>query len=574
MTVRNPAGPAARPPEGEPAAEPLEEPLSGESPQNESPPAKPPHGPPPHDQPPHDQQPQDESPEGEPPPSESPEEKLPTEARAQLRRWRRSRPMRYAVLVVVAIAGAWLGLIVGGNETRAIGPVETRLSLHPALTGDSVISVPPLGSLSVDSHDGPLQLQAEVVRLNAQDTRAIFNDPASLRTLPDEVTEDVRQGILILAIRGVFAAAAGAFVLGLVFWRHWRRALLASSIAVALVVASAGVAVATWNPRSIAEPRYSGLLASAPGLVGSAAQIVGRFDVYREQLAKIVTNVSRLYDVGSSLPAFAPDDSTLRVLHVSDLHLNPAAWDVIRSVTQQFKVDLIIDTGDISDHGSALEATFPDGISTLGVPYVFIGGNHDSAIIEISVARQHNALLLHGSPVDVQGLRIIGDRDPRFTPDKSTRRSRKPAENVLEAGLRLAAAARAAVPPVQVALVHDPAAAAALDGVVPLVLAGHVHKRSTYLLPGGTRVFVQGSTGGAGLRGLEREQPTPIECSVLYLSRADGRLQAWDDITLGGLGLASAEVERHLPEEVIKPGTPAPSPLPTSTAHPPSAGRP
>ena len=54
----------------------------------------------------------------------------------------------------------------------------------------------------------------------------------------------------------------------------------------------------------------------------------------------------------------------------------------------------------------------------------------------------------------------------------------------------------------------------------------------------------QGSTGGAGLRGLQQEEPTPAEASVLYFDRADGDLLAYDDITLGGLGLASAQIER------------------------------
>ena len=37
------------------------------------------------------------------------------------------------------------------------------------------------------------------------------------------------------------------------------------------------------------------------------------------------------------LPAYQPDPSTIRVLFVSDLHLNPASWDVIRSVAKQFQ---------------------------------------------------------------------------------------------------------------------------------------------------------------------------------------------------------------------------------------------
>jgi hypothetical protein len=34
--------------------------------------------------------------------------------------------------------------------------------------------------------------------------------------------------------------------------------------------------------------------------------------------------------------------------------------------------------------------------------------------------------------------------------------------------------------------------------------------------------------------------------SVLYVDRATGELRAYDDIALGGLGLASAEITRHV----------------------------
>ncbi|MEO6205147.1 MAG: hypothetical protein ABIO67_07180, partial [Mycobacteriales bacterium] len=98
---------------------------------------------------------------------------------------------------------------------------------------------------------------------------------------------------------------------------------------------------------------------------------------------------------------------------------------------------------------------------------------------------------------------------------------------------------------VSVAMVHDPLSALPMDGLVPLVLAGHRHARSVSI-ENGTLRLVQGSTGGAGLRGLEGEKPTPLECSILYFDAESHRLQAWDDVTVGGLGTASVTVERHL----------------------------
>ncbi|HKN49824.1 MAG TPA: hypothetical protein VJ010_06310, partial [Actinomycetota bacterium] len=61
---------------------------------------------------------------------------------------------------------------------------------------------------------------------------------------------------------------------------------------------------------------------------------------------------------------------------------------------------------------------------------------------------------------------------------------------------------------------------------------------------------------------LESSPPTPIECSVLYFDRTTRRLQAWDDVTLGGLGATSVGIARHLATE------PTPAPSPTSTLFP------
>ena len=64
--------------------------------------------------------------------------------------------------------------------------------------------------------------------------------------------------------------------------------------------------------------------------------------------------------------------------------------------------------------------------------------------------------------------------------------------------------------PPAIAMVHDPKQAGPLDGHVPLVLAGHTHARKVSVLDDGTRLMVEGSTGGAGLRGLQGEEPTPL----------------------------------------------------------------
>ena len=201
-------------------------------------------------------------------------------------------------------------------------------------------------------------------------------------------------------------------------------------------------------------------------------------------------------------------------------------------------------------------------IADLGRPYIFVKGNHDSVLTAAAVAEAPNAVVLDGDPVDVAGLRFLGAPDPRFTPDQTTRGTAD--EDIRAASEELGDEARSLNSSADVVVFHDPTYAEQFDDAAPLVLAGHAHRRQTVVLAEGTRIFVQGSTGGAGLRALEGEEPTPVTMSVLYLDPESKKLVAWDDITLGGLGLTSAEIQRHLAGE----DNGANGPSPTRTAAP------
>ncbi|MCI0383460.1 metallophosphoesterase [Streptomyces sp. CNQ085] len=474
---------------------------------------------------------------------------------------------RALALAAVALLGAWLGLLVLGGVKADVGPVDTRMSLRPSLTGGTEIGVPPLGALELDSHLAPLALDVDIDQLDPERARALVDRPERISGLEERITRDVRSGTRDLAVKASVAVVVGATALGLAVYRRPRRALAAGGLALALLAASGASAYATWNPKSLLEPRFSGLLASAPNVVGNARSIVTEFDVYQRELARLVTNVTKLYDAASTLPAYQPDPSTIRVLHVSDIHLNPAAWHIIKSLVEQYDIDVIIDSGDTMDHGTTAENGFLDPVEDLGAPYVWVRGNHDSLTTQEYIEELDNTHVLDdGEPVTVGGLRIAGIGDPQFTPDRSVVAKGDPAERV--AGRRLAASLRrseAAGEPVHIAAAHNPIAAQQTDGDVPLVLSGHIHRRETRVMEEGTRLMIEGSTGGGGLRAVEGDEPERVMASVLYLDQDTKRLQAWDQITLGGLGLTTAEVSRHLPEDVEPGASPSPSGSPSES---------
>ncbi|MFI6770542.1 metallophosphoesterase [Streptomyces sp. NPDC050355] len=486
------------------------------------------------------------------------------------------RPVHSALgLMAVTVLGAWLGLLLLGTLRVPVGPMDTAMALRPSLAGGTRINVSPLGDLELRSHHAPIRLDVDVDRLDPARSQALVDHPERFAGLQAEVTRDVTRGALGLALHSCVAVVSGATALGLAVYRRPRRALAAGGLALTVLAACAGTAYATWNPQSVLEPKFSGLLSSAPSVVGNARNIVSEFDVYQKELARLVTNVTKLYDATSTLPAYQPDPTTLRVLHVSDIHLNPASWQIIASLVKQYRINVIVDTGDTMDHGSAAENHFLDPVSTLGAPYVWVRGNHDSRTTQKYLAgRKHATVLDNGRVARVAGVRIAGVGDPQFTPDRSVVAAGDPAERT--AGGRLADALRTerlAGTPVDIALAHNPAAATEADGLVPLTLAGHVHHRENTTLPQGTRLMVEGSTGGGGLRAVQNDKPAPVQASVLYLDRRTKRLQAWDEITLGGLGLSRAEVSRHLPRENQPGATPARSrpPHPSGPASGPAS---
>jgi predicted MPP superfamily phosphohydrolase len=491
---------------------------------------------------------------------------------------------RGLTVLLVTLAGVWLGVVIGAHTTTSVGPFQATLAVSPSLYGDSELDIPPLGSLMFDTHDGPAHLSVKMDSLDQARTQQLITNRAGIARASEHAVDDVLSGLVRLLLRTLSVATLTTMALAALVYRRIGRVALCGGLALVITGGSLGVAAATFRGSAMSEPRYQGLLANAPAVVGDARKIAANYSAYADQLQKLVNNVTTLYSTLSALPTYDQAPGTVRVLHISDMHLNPGAWTVVRSVVEQFKIDVVVDTGDINDWGTRAEESYVNSIALLKVPYIYIRGNHDSAVTSQAVARQPNAIVLENGVTTVHGLTFAGIGDPRFTPDKQTRSgdtelTDKPLDQVEEAGAKLARTIDAQHGKVDVALVHDPLSAGPLAGHCPIVLAGHTHERAVRWIdpmpgtppsaanqpPSRTLLMIQGSTGGAGLRGLESGTPLPLAMSVLYFAKSEGAnrptLQAYDDIHVGGTGVAQVFLER----KVAPFGAPAPTPTPTAT---------
>jgi predicted phosphodiesterase len=517
-----------------------------------------------------------------------------------------------------ALLGAGLAVALFGRVPAKVGPFETTMSARPSLNGHTVVQLAPLGTIDLDTHDWPLAITLRVDQIGVADAERLAGNPAAIDRLGDEAADEVRSALMGLVVRCTLVALAGGVAGALAARLSWRSVVVGAAVAGLLVVALGAGAAATFDERAVSEPRYTGLLTRAPTAVGDIEAVIDRFGEYRTQLSELVDNMATLYLAGAELPTFQPDGELIRVLHVSDIHLNPQAFDLIERLTEQFGVDVVADTGDLTDWGTRPEARLVDRIGDLEVPYVYVRGNHDSHSIQAAVTDQPNAVVLDGEATTVAGLRFWGIGDPRYTPDKSVQGEGTEQERALAFAPEAADELADDEPPdVDVAMVHDERVAADLGGEVPLVLAGHTHNADEGRIeprdddadgaedggtedgdgedgdgedgggedgdgedggsastddsettdtadatdedgtgdeaggadedePAETLLLVEGSTGGAGLRGLQGEEPEPLAASILYFDPETRELVAYDRITVAWLQDAGATIERHI----------------------------
>jgi predicted phosphodiesterase len=510
----------------------------------------------------------------------------------------RRRNWRWLRIGVFALVGAVLAVVVFGRVNAKVGPFATTIGIRPSLVGTTVVRLSPLGTIELDTHDWPLALDLRVDEIGVADAERIARHPATIDRLAADAPDQVRDALVGLAVRCVLLALAGAVVGALIARLSWRSAALGAALG-ALLVGAVGLGTfATFRADSVSEPRYTGLLTRAPRAIGDIEAVIDRFGEYREQLSDLVDNVATLYLAGAELPTFEPDSDLIRVLHVSDIHLNVQAFELMERLTDQFGIDVIADTGDITDWGTTPEAQLVERIGDLDVPYVWVRGNHDSRNTQRAVASQPNAVVLDGEPTWVEGLRFWGIGDPRYTPDRSQDMAGSEQEVAEAFGTDVAEGLAADEPPrVDVVMVHDRRMAGELGGQVPLVLAGHTHEpaEDTIAPPAtgdgddgtadtgtgddedadtsattattdattsaegagqdGTLLLVEGSTGGAGLRGLQGEEPEPLSTSILYFDPDTRQLVAYDRITVAWLDDAGATIDRHIVGEAAEATT-------------------
>jgi Icc-related predicted phosphoesterase len=382
---------------------------------------------------------------------------------------------------------------------------EVRLSALPTLTS-TIHSPTSFGNLDLEFTSAFLAPGVDAT-VQVRDTiTQLFDDRSvSIKTLQpssQEISDALGAGVTELALKfsgGVLVV--GVCAIALIAYarrrRPTRRQVLSTGVAGLLAIGATGAGVwSTYQPGQLSSFRTTGLLGTFRSNAGLLADVEAR----AEQATPYVKNLLALSQALQE--KFIPEDITrptaARFLLVSDIH-GANQYPVMKRIIDDEKITAVIDAGDLLNFGSVSEAELSGiftSIAKLGVPYIFVRGNHDASsltdqALQERLATIKNVVLLEPTPhsyteASVNGVVVAGFNDPRFFGDDNVNNSQKqqPAADSFNR-------AYAGRPRPDIVVSHEPGAVAKVDSAT-LLVNGHLHKDELE----GNRIGVGTFTGG------------------------------------------------------------------------------
>lgn len=454
---------------------------------------------------------------------------------------------RQILIIITAIFLSLLVIHIFGSHSFSFEGLEFKVHTTLAYRGATQLEVPPLGLVRAYTHNTPLRITVHLTSLNLEKIQGLVQNKVDQREislrLEDDLKKEARRYVgKLIAMSGV-AGLLGAFLLRS---RKVMEYVLGSLVAVAIVGLLLFATYKNFDANRFSNPEYEGALKAAPWMIGIAEEAITKIDTLSNKLKLVAENFYQLYEQVDNLQPLATATNTTKILHVSDLHNNPAGIEVVRRMAELFQVDFIIDTGDISDFGTPLEGLLLERIKSLPVPYLFLAGNHDSPSIISKMKELKGNVRVLENPIEINGFRIVGFHDPASRTNNI--KSVAPAEEerfVRQIKNYLDKLDK----PVDILAVHSPYVARPLAGLAPVLLFGHNHQFNVEQV-GHSVLINAGTSGAAGLGALQEVEKRPYSVMLLnfYHDGKENRLIAVDSIQIDSI-TSEFSMKRHLFDE-------------------------
>ncbi|PKM48005.1 MAG: hypothetical protein CVV03_00065 [Firmicutes bacterium HGW-Firmicutes-8] len=453
----------------------------------------------------------------------------------------------YFLIPVFAIIGAFLFLNLFARVDFHLQALQASLSVRTSYSGYTAIRVPPLGEVKAKTHKAPLSVNISLENIDLDQLKKLLAGG----TEQDKLVEEAKVALTGAIRRFVFLTLALSFgggVFGLIILqrRNFKEILLGGLIGLVTVSLLLFTTYKTFDIRKFQYPQYEGMIKAAPWMINLVQDSFVTVNTWGKQMRGIANNLNGLFQRVESLQAMTPRNGEIKILHVSDIHNNPAAFEFIDQVVKTFGINLVIDSGDLSDFGTPLEISFIGRVNNLQVPYIITPGNHETPAIIQELKKIPNVTVLNGGINKIEGLKIAGIGDPLSLSNKT----RSPVQTEIdEFTEKLQSIIDGSGGRPDIVVAHNPNIAANFWGKVPVVLTGHDHQYKIKTKQ--NSVFIDAGTSGAsGVGALKIKEEIPYSFVLLHFDRTkDGiRLKYTDTIRISNQQSGYSLERRVYPE--------------------------
>lgn len=449
-----------------------------------------------------------------------------------------TKDRRRHIPVLFVILGLFVFINLFSATDYQLLSVIVNVQVHLGYPAQTRIVLPPVGQIGAPTHWLPIRLSLELRSVDLALLKTlVFSPSVNSDYVIEQMQASAQQILLFFAAKLVGLGIAGSvFFLYLSGTRKLRSLLRGGLSGAVVVLFLIFLLYGTYDMKGFERLEYEGMIEAAPWVLNLAWEAFGQVEELGERVQVLASNLYSLLQQVENLGPLGLVQADVLVLHVSDIHNNPVAYNFAKQVVNSFPVDFIMDTGDITDWGTALEVEIMSRITELKLPYLFVTGNHDSPEVLRRLSTISNAVLITLEEQTIQGLRIAGTGD--LVADTYLATPASPAELETYAQELNATWAQVENRP-DIFMVHNHRVAEALEpDLFPVVAYGHTHLWGLHER-GSTVYSNAGTTGAAGIRGFQGREPLPYSLSLLYFSRDEEqhlRLEAVDGVHVTGLG--------------------------------------
>lgn len=409
------------------------------------------------------------------------------------------------------------------SHTEKVGPFKLKITIRPTPRhGRTELALNPFGRISARTHPAPVAVALTIQDVSLREAKAFVSEGSHvsrlMRLMRRGAARMAAKFLLKLLLIGFLGGALGA---ALGHRLALKRLLAGGGVGVCAALLLLASVAAGFNFRAFNNLQYSGAIGEIQSVLPGIKGIFNQGVAFKDRLNRVAKDLAEFYVRNDVEMRRRGQANFIRVLHISDLHNNPIAAEMVCKLNDSLSPDIIVDTGDMTDLGQPLELNMVGALACLKKPHLFVSGNHDLPESVAEMKRRFNVIALDGNTVEAGGLRIMGFGFPLPFGDGAIGTALRPADvGKLDAQIR--AALKAAPQPPDILMFHDPQVAERFAGSVPVILDGHTHEASAKVVDG-SLVVNSGTTGASGIRYFLKGVKPRYSVALITFEKKDGR---------------------------------------------------